>query len=146
MPAGFRYSTPIVIPQFSEVSDRDTQQELTYVFNALRTMASHVDDVTGALSPLQSAWPQVAAETSVLGNNINKFHCMCGANIAYGALVNFYQLDATHVQARPAQASGFATAAAGFCLTPGGFTAGQWGEFIVGPGLNYGIAGMTPGN
>jgi hypothetical protein len=145
--AGFRYSTPIIIPETSQVSDRDTQQELTYVFNALRTMAAHIDDVTGALSPLVSSWPQITPQSSILGNNINKFHCICGADIPYGAFVNFYSLgDGHNVQARPAQASGFAKAAAGFCLDPAGFLAGNWGEFVVGPGVNYGIGGMTPGN
>lgn len=142
----FRYSTPLVIPDVSDVKDRGTNLEITYIFNALRTMAVQLDAVTGALSPFIEDWPGVDPVNSVLGNYTNKFYASCASNIAYGAFVNFYNLSATRVQARPAQANGFSKAAAGFCATPGGFTAGQWGEFIVGPGINPGIGGMTPGN
>jgi hypothetical protein len=55
--SGFRYSTPIVIPDSSNVEDHKTFDELTYVFNALRTLAASIDTNTGALSPLQSTWP-----------------------------------------------------------------------------------------
>lgn len=145
MSGPFRYSSPLVIPDTSQVKDKGTNEELTYVLNALRTLATHLDAVTGALSPLPTDWSSIHPLQSILGNNINKFYALCGANINYGAMVNFYALSATRVQARPAKASGFATAAAGFCNTPGGFTAGSIGEFIVGPGVNTGIGGLTPG-
>lgn len=146
MTTPFRYSSPLIIPDQSDAKDRTTQLEMSYVFNALRTMAVQLDRVTGALSPVRTDWPTVDSADSILGNNINKFYCKCGVAIPYGAFVNFYALDATHVQARPAQANGYAKAAGGFCVTPGGFNAGEWGEFVVGPGVNYGISGMTPGN
>lgn len=141
----FRYSTPLIIPDTSDVKDRITQLEISYIFNALRTMAVQLDAVTGALSPVISDWPNVDPVQSILGNNINKFYCRVASNINYGAFVNFYNYSATEVQARPARGNGFAMAAGGFCVNPGGFAAGSWGEFVVGPGVNYGIGGMTPG-
>lgn len=142
---GFRYSAPLIIPDASEVKDKDTNQEITYILNAIRTLSAHLDSVTGALSPLITDWPTVAAENSILGNNINKFYCRVAVAIPYGAMVNFYNLSATEVQARPAQADSYLHAACGFCINPGGFAVGDWGEFVVGSGINYGISGMTPG-
>ncbi len=142
----FRYSAPLIIPDVSDVKDRITQLEITYIFNALRTLATQLDIATGALSPVQTEWPTVSPITSILGNNTNKFYAICSENIAYGAFVNFQFLSADQVQARNARGNGFARAAGGFCITPGGFTVGQWGEFVVGPGINYGITGMVPGN
>ncbi len=60
-------------------------------------------------------------------------------------MVNFTYRDPSSVYARPAQANSFTTAAGGFCVDPNGVALGAWGEFTVGPGLNYGISGMTPG-
>jgi hypothetical protein len=144
--SGFRYSTPLIIPDASDVKDRLTNQEITYIMNALRTLATRLDEVSGALSPVPADWPTVSPITSILGNNINKFYASCAENIPYGAFVNFYNLNPTDVQARCARAASFDYAAGGYCVTPGGFTTGQWGEFVVGPGVNYGIGGMTPGN
>lgn len=142
----FRYSSALVIPQNSSASDPIVQQEITYAFNALRTLASQIDKTTGALSPIASTWSTIDPANSILGNNTNKFYAVCASAIGYGAFVNFTNLSATKVQARPAQANGFAKAAAGFCATPGGFAAGAIGEFVVGPGVNFGISGLTPGN
>lgn len=142
----FRYSAPIIVPDKSDVKDKITLEEITYLLNAVRTLAVHLDDVTGALPPLITDWGSQNPADTVKGNYTNKIYARCSANIAFGAMVNLHFLDATHVQARPAQANGFAKAAAGFCNTPGGFTAGQYGEFIVGPGINSGIGGLTPGN
>lgn len=141
----FRYSAPLIIPDSSDVKDKQTQNEITYVFNALRTLAVRLDQTTGALSPEEATWGTVVPSTSILGNNINKFYAVCATNIAYGAMVNFYNLSATQVQARPAKASSYPECAAGFCNVPGGFTIGQIGEFVVGPGVNTGIAGLVPG-
>jgi hypothetical protein len=60
-------------------------------------------------------------------------------------MVNFFNSSPTTVSARNARANTAVNAAAGFCVTPGGFLAGSWGEFVVGPGVNFGLAGMTPG-
>jgi hypothetical protein len=35
--------------------------------------------------------------------------------------------------------------AQGFCVTEGGFTAGTYGEFVVGTGVNYGLNSLVPG-
>lgn len=142
----FRYSSPLIIPDASDVKDIITQQEMTYVFNALRTLATRLDETTGALSPEQANWDSTPPSRSIIAGNMSKFYATCSANINYGAMVNLYFLSATEVQARPARADVFTNAAAGFCNTPGGFTAGQVGEFIVGPGLCTGIGGLTPGN
>jgi hypothetical protein len=142
---GFRYSAPLIIPEASSAKERITQEEITYLLNAVRTLAAHVDQVTGALGAVETDWTQVNPLSSIVGGNGYRFHCRVGADIAYGAMVNFYNYSATEVQARPARANVFTNAAGGFCATPGGFTAGGWGEFIVGPGVNPGITGMTPG-
>jgi hypothetical protein len=102
---GQRYSTPIVIPDSSQIDDKRTNDEMNYVLNALRTMALQMDALTGALSPLASNWSTVSALNSVLGNNTNKFYALCLTDIAYGAMVNFTNKDATTVYARTAQAS-----------------------------------------
>lgn len=143
---GFRYSSPLILPDASDTKDAITNQEITYIFNALRTLATRLDETTGALSPEQANWPTVSPINSVLGNNTNKFYAQASADINFGAFVNFHNFTATQVKARPARASNFVFAAAGFCVTPGGVPTGQWGEFVVGPGVNYGIGGMTPGN
>lgn len=145
MSGPFRYSAPLIIPDTSSIKDKISNEELTYVLNALRTLATHLDSLTGGLSPLPEDWSSIHPIDSIHGNNINKFYAQCASNIGYGAMVNFYNLSPTRVQARPAKASNFAFAAGGFCNTPGGFTAGSFGEFIVGPGVNTGIAGLTPG-
>src|SRR6188768_394076 len=146
MSGPFRYSSPLIIPDTSDIKEKIPQQEMTYVFNALRTLATHLDAVTGALSLPQDDWPNVHPIDTILGNNINKFYAYCATDINYGAMVNFCNLTATQVQTRNAQASTYTMAANGFCNTPGGFTAGEWGEFVVGPGVNTGIGGLTPGN
>lgn len=142
---GFRYSSPLIIPDASSIKDADTNTEMTYAFGALRTLALRIDETTGALSPTPDTWGTIPPTDSILGNNTNKFYAICSANIAFGAMVNFTNLSATKVQARPAKADNFANAAAGFCVTPGGFSTGQIGEFVVGPGINFGIAGLVPG-
>jgi hypothetical protein len=143
--SGFRYSTPLVIPDASSVEDHKTFEEINYIFNALRTLAARIDATTGALSPLQSQWPTISPLDSVLGTNTNKFYAITTENISYGAMVNFTNASATTVTARNAKASSASLAAVGYCVTEGGVLAGQWGEFVVGPGLNYGISGMVPG-
>jgi hypothetical protein len=142
---GQRYSTPIVIPDSSQIDDKRTNDEMNYVLNALRTMALQMDALTGALSPLASNWSTVSALNSILGNNTNKFYALCLTDIAYGAMVNFTNKDATTVYARTAQASSASRGAQGFCVTPGGFVAGSYGEFVVGTGVNYGLNSLTPG-
>lgn len=142
---GFRYSSPLIIPDASSVKDEDINTELSYCFGALRTLALKIDETTGALSPTSDTWNTIQPTDSILGNTTNKFYCVCSANIAFGAMVNFFNLSPTKVQAKPAKADNFANAAAGFCVTPGGFTAGQIGEFVVGPGVNNGIGGLVPG-
>lgn len=146
MPDKFRYSSPLIIPDTSSIVDKISQEEMTYVFNALRTLATQLDKLTGGLSPLPSDWPLIDPLNSVISGNLSKCYATCAVAIGYGAMVNLYNLSATKVQARPAKASGFATAAVGFCNTPGGFAAGAMGEFIVGPGINSGISGLVPGN
>lgn len=143
--SGFRYSSPLIIPDASSVKDEDINTEITYAFGALRTLALRIDETTGALSPTPDTWSTVLPTDSILGNNINKFYCICNVNIPFGAMVNFFNLSATKVQARPAKADNFANAAGGYCVTPGGFLAGQMGEFVVGPGVNSGISGLVPG-
>jgi hypothetical protein len=142
---GQRYSTPIVIPDSSQIDDKRTNDEMNYVLNALRTTVLQLDALTGGLSPLTSNWPTISPLGSVLGNNINKFYALCLTDIAYGAMVNFSNKDATTVYARTAQASSAARGAQGFCVTPGGFTAGTYGEFVVGTGVNYGLNSLVPG-
>lgn len=142
----FRYSSPLIVPESSSIKDRITQEEMTYVFNALRTLATQLDKSTGALSPLPGDWPNVDPITSIISGNQNKFYCQCQSAINYGAFVNFVNTSPTTVQARPAKASGPTLAAGGFCNTPGGFAAGAWGEFITGSGINAGISGLVPGN
>lgn len=142
---GFRYSSPLIIPDSSSVKDEDINTEITYAFGALRTLALRIDETTGALSPVPSTWSTVVPADSVLGNNIYKFYCTCSVNIPFGAMVNFFNLSPTKVQAKPAKADNFANAAGGYCVTPGGFLAGQVGEFVVGPGINNGIGGLVPG-
>lgn len=143
--AQFRYSTNLVIPDVSSAKDNVVAEELNYIFTAMRTLATRIDETTGALSPPEADWPNTSVALSNLGNNIYKFYAYCASPILFGQFVNFYQQTATTVQARPAQANTFTNAAGGFCVDPNGVSAGEWGEFQVGPGLNYGISGMTPG-
>lgn len=146
MPAGsFRYSSPLIIPQASSIKDPVGNEEMTYAFGGLRTLALRIDQVSGVLSPEPDTWPTVSPAASILGNNIYKLFVQCSADIAFGAMVNFHNFSPTKVKARPAKADNFVRAAGGFCVTPGGYTAGEFGEFVVGPGINYGISGLTPG-
>lgn len=142
---GQRYSTPIVIPDSSQIEDTRTNDEMNYVLNAMRTVVLQLDALTGGLSPLTSNWPTISPIASILGNNTNKFYALCLTDIAYGAMVNFTAKDATTVYARTAQASSASRGAQGFCVTPGGFTAGTYGEFVVGSGVNYGLNSLVPG-
>lgn len=142
----FRFSTNLVIPTDSSAKDPITQREITQIFSALKTLATRLDETTGALSLPDTEWPNTSPEISNLGANIYKFYCVASAPIAYGQIVNFHNLTATTVQARPAQANSFTTAAGGYCLQVGGVAMGNFGEFTTGPGLNYGISGMTPGD
>lgn len=143
--SSFRYSSPLIIPVASEVKDPITNTEVGYCFGALRTLALQIDATTGALSPEKAEWPTVNPLNADLGNNIHKFYALCAAPIAFGAMVNFFNFSPTQVKARPAKADVFTNAAGGFCVTQGGHAAGEWGEFICGPGINYGITGLTPG-
>lgn len=145
MPTGFRYSTPLIIPDSSDSKDRDTQNEINYIFNALRTLAVQLDLLTGGLSPLKTDWPSYVPDGAYAGGKQFKVYANCSANIAYGAMVNLYNVAGV-LTARPAQANGFAKAASGFCDVSGGFTSGTVGEFICGPGINHGIGGLTIGN
>jgi hypothetical protein len=142
----FRYSTNLVIPDTSAVKDAVAQQELTYILTALRTLATRLDETTGSLSPPVADWPNTSPAIANLGNNIYKFYAFCDVAINFGMFVNFHNLSATSVAARPAQANTYLNAAGGYCVDPNGVAAGSWGEFQVGPGLNYGIAGLVPGN
>jgi hypothetical protein len=142
----FRYSTNIIIPDTSSVKDDIASQEINYIFNALRTLATRIDETTGSLQPPVSDWPNISPVVSDLGNNIYRIYARAGSAITYGQFVNFFNLTPTEIQARPAQANGFTTVASGYCIDPNGVAPGAWGEFNVGPGLNYGISGLTPGN
>jgi hypothetical protein len=57
---GQRYSTPIVIPDSSQIDDKRTNDEMNYVLNALRTTVLQLDALTGGLSPLTSNWPTIS--------------------------------------------------------------------------------------
>jgi hypothetical protein len=143
----FRYSTNLVIPDTSDVKDPIASQEITYILSALRTLATRIDETTGALSPPVADWPNISPILTNLGDNTYKFYAQCGAApILFGMFVSFVNSTPTTVKAQPAQANGVVGVASGFCTDPNGVAAGQWGEFIVGPGLNYGISGLTPGN
>lgn len=142
--AGFRYSTAIILPDTSEVKDKDTQLELSYVFNALRTLAAHVDKITGALSPLQTDWPQYIPDGAFAATHSHKIYAQCIGAVPFGAMINLFGSGGV-LYAKTAKADGFANAAAGFCNTPGGFAHGEIGEFICGPGINEGIGGLVIG-
>lgn len=143
----FRYSTNLIIPDVSSIKDDVGSKEMTYVFNALRTLATRIDETTGAIQPPEEDWPNISPTVSDLGNNIYRLYVQCGPTaISYGMFVNFYNATASTVLARPAQANGYANVASGFCIQSTGVAPGEWGEFNVGPGLNYGISGLTPGN
>lgn len=144
--ADFRYSTNLVIPNASDIKDTIASQEMTYVLNALRTLATRIDETTGALSPPVSDWPTISPVSANLGDNIYKFYAIASAPISFGMFVSFIFGSATQVNARPAQANGIVGVASGFCNDSNGVAAGQYGEFIVGPGINFGIGGLTPGN
>lgn len=144
--SSFRYSTNLVIPDSSDIKDTIASQEMTYVLNALRTLATRIDETTGALSLPVSDWPNISPVSSDLGNNIYKLYVQAQAAISFGMFVSFVNSTPTTVQARPAQANGITGVASGFCTDPNGVANGAWGEFIVGPGINFGIGGLTPGN
>lgn len=144
--AGFRFSTNLVIPTDSSAKDPLAQQEITQIFSALKTLAVRIDETTGALSLPQEDWPNIPPVSVNQGNNIFKLYCPASEDIAYGSIVNFHNLSTETVQARLAKADDFTTAAGGYCLEPAGVLTGDWGEFVTGPGLNYGISGMTPGD
>lgn len=144
--SSYRYSTNLVIPDSSSVKDTIASQEINYLLNGLRTLAARIDETTGALSPPVSDWPNISPVSANLGNNVYKFYAIAASPILFGHFVSFINLSPTQVQAVPAQANGITGVASGFCTDPNGVAAGQWGEFIVGPGINYGIGGLTPGN
>lgn len=144
--ADFRYSTNLVIPNASDIKDTIASQEMTYVLNALRTLATRIDETTGALSPPVSSWPNISPVSANLGDNIYKFYALASVNILFGMFVTFVFASPAQVSARPAQANAITEVASGYCNDPNGVAAGQFGEFIVGPGINFGIGGLTPGN
>lgn len=141
-----RYSTPLVIPSASATADAKTNEELLYIYSALRTLAIRLDQVSGALSAPRVDWGSIKISSSVLGGRMYKVYARAAVAISYGAMVNLYNLNSTEVQARYARANSNSTAASAFCNVPGGVAAGEFGEFIVGPGINSGIAGLTPGS
>ena len=141
----FRYSTNLVIPASSSIKDETGASEVNYILNALRTLATRIDETTGALSPPPSDWPNTSPAIANLGNNIYKFYAVASQDIVFGEFVRFVNLSASAVSAAKAIANGVTGAAGGYCVDPNGVLAGQWGEFQVGPGLNYGIAGLVPG-
>lgn len=141
----FRFSTNLVIPAVSSIKDETGAAEVNYILNALKTLATRIDETTGALSPPPEDWPNTSPAISNLGNNIYKFYALATQNILFGEFVRFTNLTSTTVSANKAQANGVAGAAGGYCVDPNGVAAGTWGEFQVGPGLNYGIGGLTPG-
>jgi len=141
----FRYSTNIIIPVSSSVKDDSTRLEINQCFDGLRALATRLDEVTGALSDLESQWPDIEPNQSFLGNNLFKIYAQADVDITYGMMVNFHNATASTVKAKPAQADSAANIAAGFYIYDAGVAAGEWGEFICGPGINIGLSGLTPG-
>lgn len=139
-----RYSTPLVIPQNSSVPDTQVADELTRIYFALRALALNIDVATGLLSSPKSEWT-APYDKSIVGGNGYKFRCRCLSNISYGAFVDI-SLSGGEAKATPAQANAATNVASGFCNFPVGFTTGEIGEFIVGPGVNSGISGLVIGS
>lgn len=139
------FSTNIVLPQSSDATEPNARSDINYLIFAARTLALALDSYTGAISPPTTDWPNlvVGAAKSV---SPYRFYALAIENISTGAFVNFSQKNATSVYAAPAQANGAANVAGGFCITPGGVIAGNYGEFIIGPGVNTYLSGLIPGN
>jgi hypothetical protein len=141
-----RYSTNLVIPGVSSVSDIKTNEELSFIFSALQTLAIRLDEVSGALSPEKTSWSAIKPSSGIIGGRSYKVYCVTSEAIGYGAMVNLYNLNPTTCQARNARANSTSRFANAFCNVPGGIASGQFGEFICGPGLNSGLSGLTPGS
>jgi hypothetical protein len=145
MAASQRFSTNLVVPAGSSATDVKTNEEITYIFNALRAIAIRIDEVSGALSPEKTSWGAIKPQSSIIGSRMYKVYAKASQAISYGAMVNLYNLTATTCQARYARANSPSTAANAFCNVPAGIASGEFGEFICGPGLNNGVGGLIPG-
>ena len=140
----FRYSSNLVIPLAAENEDNTLRQQLQLIFDALRTLATRIDETTGALSELETDWPQLAPALAFLGNNHFKIYAQADASISNGMMINLHNATTTTVKAKPAIANSSANVATGFYLGDA-LSSGDWGEFPCGPGINSGLSGLTPG-
>ena len=140
-----QFSTNLILPATVDIDDQKTRDIVQQLTSGIRVLAQNLDLYTGALSPLKTSWLNITPAQSILGNNHYKFYAFAAVAIPYGAFVNFTNYSGTQVQARLAKADIAANIAVGFCLQSLGVGIGEYGEFIVGPGIHNGLSGLTPG-
>jgi hypothetical protein len=137
----FNYSANLIVPVASSVSNSAIADEFSTVFDGLRTLAAHIDEVTGNTTFNPAVYSTIPAGAAILGTNLNRIHVLFPTAAPAGAMINLYN-SAGVLNARLAQANSQTTVAHGFILNS--VAAGSYGEIVLGGGLNT-VGGLSPG-
>ena len=126
------------LPETPLTTDQELFGELSRVYNAIKTLAYHLDTYTGSLAPTFSQWSQVGT-SSLRANGVFKIYRTFYENVTVGQLVSIANI-AGIAQARLALDPTYP--AHGICSNRDTL-AGEVGEItLVGRVV---IAGLTPG-
>lgn len=149
MTTNYSISSPIDLrlPQVPETDDPDMYQQLAKVYNAIRQLQLATTTLTGASQQDPNLWDQLKPTDTIKSQNLNRAYYKSGENIAYGALINIYDLGGGVTGIRNADASSANIKPAhGYCNTSGGIVSGSYGEVILGNGLCVAIGSMIIGS
>jgi hypothetical protein len=129
------------LPNIPDPPDPDFFAEFTRVYNAIRNLTLAIDSYTGALPADTANFSQTPPSSSILSQNVLRVYVPFGVTIAYGQMVNLYNVSGV-LTARLAAANVGGLQAHGWCSIPA--SSGAYGEIMLG-GLSKGVTGLTPG-
>jgi hypothetical protein len=137
----YRASINTGLPNIPDPPDPDFFAEFTRIYNAIRNLTIALDSYTGALPAETINFSQTSPDSSILSQNVLRVYVPFGVTIAYGQMVNLYNVSGV-LTARLAAANVGGLQAHGWCSIPA--LSGAYGEIMLG-GLSKGVAGLTPG-
>lgn len=124
------------VPRFPDTSDPRFQEMLEPIYVAFHAIYNDFVYACGTISPPENEYSRLA-ETfwkTCQPQNLNRFFVLAYENLAFGTPVHFFK-DSGTLKVKKAQGGAGSLKASGYINTPGGVTAGNYVEVIVGTGL-----------
>lgn len=139
-----KFSMDLGLAFIPETPNAAIFEELYKVYNAIKILASAVDQYTGAIRPDEDTWSLLPPQSTVFSQNTNRIYVPFSEDISPGELVNLYN-DAGTLTAKLAGGTAWiGEDCRGFSSLGVTVLAGDYGEVTL-FGLHTLISGATPG-